>query len=44
MAGKDPLTAREDAVHAPVGHAIADAGGGAWIAEDKHFITMDGGA
>lgn len=38
------LTRREDAIHAPVGAAVADAGGGAWIAEDKHFITMDGGA
>jgi hypothetical protein len=36
------LTAREDAVHAPVGHAIAAAGGRAWIADDKHFLT--GGA
>jgi hypothetical protein len=36
------LTVREDAVHAPVGHAIAAAGGRAWIADDKHFLS--GGA
>jgi hypothetical protein len=36
------LTAREDAIHQPVGRAIADAGGRAWIADDKTFIT--GGA
>jgi hypothetical protein len=36
------LTAREDAIHQPVGRAIADAGGRAWIANDKTFIT--GGA
>jgi hypothetical protein len=36
------LTVREDAVHAPVGRAVADAGGRAWIANDKHFLT--GGA
>lgn len=36
------LTASEDAIHQPVGRAIADAGGRAWIADDKTFIT--GGA
>lgn len=36
------LTVREDAVHAPVGRAVAAAGGRAWIANDKHFLT--GGA
>ena len=36
------LAAREDAVHQPVGHAVADVGGRAWIANDKHFLT--GGA
>lgn len=36
------LTVREDAVHAPVGHVIAAAGGHAWIADDKHFLS--GGA
>lgn len=36
------LTVRENAVHQPVGHAVADAGGRAWIANDKHFLT--GGA
>jgi len=36
------LAAREDDIHAPVSHAIAAAGGRAWIADDKHFLA--GGA
>jgi hypothetical protein len=36
------LTTREDSIHQPVGQAVAAAGGRAWIADDKHFLT--GGA
>lgn len=32
------LTRREDAIHVPVGEAIAAAGGQAWIAADKQFL------
>lgn len=38
------LTAQENEIHAPVAVAVSDAGGTAWIAQDKHFLTMDGGA
>lgn len=36
------LARRENEIHAPVGAAIAAAGGRAWIAADKHF-HVDGG-